>query len=207
MVTPPPRTQVYLYPRAGLRGFSGVSSALLELTDSMVRCTLIGKAGYSGWIAKRLQMPDLKERLKAGQHVSVFEFPRNAYQIQWPALAAGTAFKISQGGADWVVGFNPPRGTSPDNVIAAEMQVERVAGLFSGADARKQWRQALDPTGQHVPSSYQRPYAAPAAPRPQTPPTLPPPGWYPDPTNARAQRYWDGTRWTSFAQPPDPGHP
>lgn len=28
-------------------------------------------------------------------------------------------------------------------------------------------------------------------------PILPPPGWYPDPSGARAQRYWDGTRWDS----------
>lgn len=25
---------------------------------------------------------------------------------------------------------------------------------------------------------------------------LPPPGWYPDPTDPRAQRYWDGQSWT-----------
>ena len=26
---------------------------------------------------------------------------------------------------------------------------------------------------------------------------VPPPGWYPDPQDAQAQRYWDGSRWTN----------
>jgi hypothetical protein len=30
---------------------------------------------------------------------------------------------------------------------------------------------------------------------------LPPPGWYPDPSGARAQRYWDGARWDSATRP------
>jgi uncharacterized RDD family membrane protein YckC len=30
----------------------------------------------------------------------------------------------------------------------------------------------------------------------------PPPGWYPDPANPAATRYWDGTRWTAQTQPP-----
>lgn len=38
-------------------------------------------------------------------------------------------------------------------------------------------------------------------------PTLPPPGWYPDPYRARSQRWFDGSEWTSHAVPsetPDP---
>ena len=40
-----------------------------------------------------------------------------------------------------------------------------------------------------------------------TPPTgrqenTPPPGWYPDPSGAQAQRYWDGRQWTASMQPP-----
>jgi energy-coupling factor transporter transmembrane protein EcfT len=33
-------------------------------------------------------------------------------------------------------------------------------------------------------------------------PTLPPPGWYPDPSGAQAQSYWDGRQWTASMQPP-----
>lgn len=30
-----------------------------------------------------------------------------------------------------------------------------------------------------------------------TPPEVPPAGWYPDPHDSNAQRYWDGARWTA----------
>jgi TM2 domain-containing membrane protein YozV len=33
------------------------------------------------------------------------------------------------------------------------------------------------------------------------PPPLPPPGWYPDPNGAPAQRYFDGTKWTDQLAP------
>jgi Protein of unknown function (DUF2510) len=32
-------------------------------------------------------------------------------------------------------------------------------------------------------------------------PTLPPPGWYPDPSGGQSQRYWDGRQWTASMQP------
>jgi hypothetical protein len=35
-----------------------------------------------------------------------------------------------------------------------------------------------------------------------TPPTLPPPGWYPEPSGAQVQRFWDGRQWTASMQPP-----
>jgi hypothetical protein len=39
----------------------------------------------------------------------------------------------------------------------------------------------------------------------------PPPGWYPDPANAAAQRYWDGSAWTqqiaAGVQPTQPSVP
>lgn len=31
---------------------------------------------------------------------------------------------------------------------------------------------------------------------------MPPPGWYPDPVDARAQRWWDGTAWTEHVAYP-----
>jgi TM2 domain-containing membrane protein YozV len=34
-----------------------------------------------------------------------------------------------------------------------------------------------------------------------SPPPQPPPGWYPDPDGAPAQRYFDGTKWTDQLAP------
>jgi nitroimidazol reductase NimA-like FMN-containing flavoprotein (pyridoxamine 5'-phosphate oxidase superfamily) len=36
--------------------------------------------------------------------------------------------------------------------------------------------------------------------RRDTPPTSPPSGWYPDPSNPDGQRYWDGARWTEHVR-------
>ena len=33
-----------------------------------------------------------------------------------------------------------------------------------------------------------------------------PPGWYPDPSNASQQRYWDGSAWTDATAPGAPGY-
>ena len=33
-----------------------------------------------------------------------------------------------------------------------------------------------------------------------------PPGWYADPSSGGATRWWDGVRWTVYANPPTPPH-
>jgi hypothetical protein len=206
MATPPPQTEVWLYHTDHLNNWSyrycRASRALLELTESTVRCTLY--KGYSRWLARRIDVPDLKKRLRAGEPVTAFEFRYHGYHIKWPGLFWGTLFEISQGdGPKWALGLVARYGIYP--TIDG---INQTIALFSEGDVRRQWRQALDPTGQHVGSGLPRPYAAAAAPRQWTASTLPPPGWYPDPADARAQRYWDGTRWTSLAQPrPYPDHP
>ncbi|MGJ6981412.1 RDD family protein [Aestuariimicrobium soli] len=48
--------------------------------------------------------------------------------------------------------------------------------------------------------------ANPDAQRPSTGPgaSLPPMGWYPDPTDPAQERYWEGTRWTHNVRDPQP---
>jgi len=37
-------------------------------------------------------------------------------------------------------------------------------------------------------------------------PTSPPAGWYPDPSGAPAQRYWDGNSWSGHVTPTGPSY-
>jgi hypothetical protein len=110
--------------------YAALPTAELQLTDATVRCILKGSSGYAGWLAARLRIPDLKERLAAGQQVVVFEYPRNGYQTKWPKIAAGTAFQISLGESPWSVSFVTP------GVGSAAYQGDR--------KNREQWRDVLD---------------------------------------------------------------
>lgn len=45
------------------------------------------------------------------------------------------------------------------------------------------------------------PVGSPSDPVQTSPPPLPPPGWFPDPTGTSTHRYWDGQHWTEHTQP------
>jgi hypothetical protein len=131
-VSPPPRTELYLYDSRG------PAIAQLELTDRTVRCTVKGKRGYARWLSERLEIPDLKKRLKDGQQVTVFEFPRYSCDITWPEWTPrGACVQVRQGDAPvWFLAFSLPGrvpvGSENKNYLAGTCQ---------------QWREALSPTG------------------------------------------------------------
>jgi hypothetical protein len=160
LTTSPPRTQAFLFhhrPRFGV--FSGINPfawplrgrprVALELTDQSVRCTVV--AGHARWLAERLQLPDLKERVKTEQ-VTVFEFARNGYEINWPKYDMGTLFQIGEPGATpWTVSFTHIRnyggeiGTSWWDIINMLMNSQSILHEGAGRGVRGEWRQALDP--------------------------------------------------------------
>jgi hypothetical protein len=150
--TPPPRTELYLLRRRSRLGvFASLNPffisdlidrplARLELTDRTVRCTLTGrfKLKHPGWLAKRLQIPDLQERVNNGEEVLVFEFARDAYQITWPTLSFGTLFEISEPASEpWIVSFGMPRDYERESWFT-------YIDLMNNGE-RQQWRQALSP--------------------------------------------------------------
>lgn len=156
--TPPPQTELFLLRRrpwlgvfAGLNPFSigdliERPLARLELTDRTVRCTLVRgrKLKHAGWLARRLQIPDLAERVKAGDEVTVFELPRDAYLIKWPKLGAGTLFEIGgPSSPPWIVSFGMPRDYEHESWLAFYD--------FLMMNERRQWREALSPTGCELP--------------------------------------------------------
>jgi hypothetical protein len=132
-VTPPPRTELYLYDLSRL----GYPIAQLELTDRTMRCTVKGKRGYARWLSKRLEIPDLKKRLEDGQQVTVFDFPRYGCDITWPDwVPRGDCLpQVRQGDAAvWSLAFFYP-GRAP-----SESEYKNLAGTC------QKWREALDPT-------------------------------------------------------------
>ena len=151
--TPPPLTDVYLLrrrpmlsvlwglPYSGLLHQGSPPIARLELTDQTVRCTLVDKSGHARWLARRLQLPDLKKRLKTGP-VTVFEFPRNGYDITWPDTSLGAVCEIRQGTADsWVVSFMLPADYEDFDVL----RYFHAFRAYQTRGVRRQWRKALDP--------------------------------------------------------------
>jgi hypothetical protein len=161
--TPPPRTEAYLLhhrPRFGVFSrfnilaypFRGRPLVALELNDQSVRCTILGRVeSHPRWLAKRLGMPDLKERVKSGQ-VTVFELPRHGYEITWPKYDFGTLFQIgAPGDQPWTVAFNHGRDYTDDfgfdwwNIASAFADLQSLISEGRTHPARDQWRQALKP--------------------------------------------------------------
>lgn len=162
--TPPPLTDVYLLrrrpmlsvfwglPYVGLLHRGSPPIARLELTDQTVRCTLIDKSGHAGWLERRLQVKDLKKRLKAREQVTVFEFPRDGYDISWPDTSLGTVCEIRHGPTDsWVISFTLPADYEDFDVLRYFHAVR----AYQTRGVRRQWRRALNPRA--APSTLDEP--------------------------------------------------
>lgn len=116
--------------------------ARLELTDRTVRCTLVtrNKLKRTGWLADRLGISDLAERVSAGNEVPVFEFARGTYQITWPTLGMGTVFEITDASSDpWVVTFGKPQDFSHVSLFTLPI----IITTFMKSPQRQQWRNVL----------------------------------------------------------------
>jgi len=127
--TPPPKTKAYLLQN---RANSFFAVAELELTDTTLRCRVTGDAG---WIAKELGIPDLKERLAAGESITAFEFARDGLKIKWLKQLMGAGFQVGNAeGRQWIVSLIYPSG------FLALLEV------FEARGARKEWRAVLPAT-------------------------------------------------------------
>lgn len=152
--TPPPMTDVYLLrrrpmlsvfwglPYAGLLHRGSPPIARLEITDQTVRCTLVDKSGHAGWLARRLHVPDLKKRLKNGEPVTVFEFPRDDYEVSWPDFSLGNLCEIRhRQGEPWFISFTLPADYEDFDFIRYFHAIR----AFQTRAVRRQWRDALEP--------------------------------------------------------------
>ena len=94
-------------------------------------------------------MPDLKKRLKAGERVTVFEFPRGGYDIDWPLHSLGTLCEIRHGVENrWTIAFTLPTGYERNDLF----RYANVLRAYQTRSVRGQWRQALGRAGRRVPS-------------------------------------------------------
>lgn len=125
-ISGPPRTDAYLLQNRTNPNFA---TADLELTDRSLVCRV---TGYAGWLEKVLSIPDLKDRLKAGETVVAFEIPRDVLKPKWLKQFFGGGFMLTDvGGTQWLVSMAYPSG---------------VLSVVDGLNERakfKQWRHAL----------------------------------------------------------------
>jgi hypothetical protein len=98
-------TKVYLLQS---RANSIYADGELELTATTLRCRV---TGHAGWPAKELRIPDLKERLAAGEAMTAFEFRRDGLKVEVAQAVTRWRFRVSHdGGRAWTVSLIHPSG-------------------------------------------------------------------------------------------------
>jgi hypothetical protein len=127
--TPPPRTELYLFDPSMIYG---PRIAQLELTDRTVRCTVEGTRGDARWTSRRLEIPDLKKRLKHGHQVTVFELPCYSCDTMWPEWVPPSACFHVKGTAQFGFAFVRPARKPTESEY------------MNLASTCQQWREALD---------------------------------------------------------------
>jgi hypothetical protein len=128
-LSPPPRAEVYLVQN---RLNPTPTRALLELTDSKLRCTV---QDYSKWVEKALGISDLKSQLQGHDAVVAFDFRRDQLKIKWLKRFLKAGFSVSAGNSrGWLVSLVYPTG------IVAFVEV------VDGWDVHNEWRRALSPS-------------------------------------------------------------
>lgn len=117
---------------------------------------------------------------------------RSIASIQWkpPGLAVNGYIEFS------VAGGNESRSRFGTATFDATKNENAVVVMLQQVPAFDVLRAAID--GALAGNFPPRAYGA-TQPPPPAPPV--PPGWYPDPRGAQAQRFWDGMRWTDHTAP------
>jgi hypothetical protein len=103
----------------------------LWVDAARIRFTLAPAAseGSLGWLEEALGQPNLKQRLKDGEQITLFDAERSQVETSFPVVSGGAAAEMKIDGRQWMVWFSFP-GSS-------------VLSLISGRKAAKQWKGVL----------------------------------------------------------------
>lgn len=87
-----------------------------------------------GWVAKKLNDPDLASKLKSGEAITAFSWNVGEFKVSWPTMYAGSAIEVTgPTGASWFIAFDYPSGGALSQSIS----------LFTGRKKGKVWKKAL----------------------------------------------------------------
>lgn len=124
--SPPPTTKAYLLQN---RTNAYFATCELELTASTLRCRVTSD---TGWVAERLDIPDLGQRLAAREPVLAFDFQRGRMRLTWLRQFFRGGFTVGEPGSrTWLVSLVNPAG--PLAMLDA----------FFERGVHRQWRAAL----------------------------------------------------------------
>ncbi|MCU1361518.1 MAG: hypothetical protein JWN99_2807 [Ilumatobacteraceae bacterium] len=102
-------------------------------TISFTLGAMAGEASL-GWVEKRLGSHGLADRLKGGEKVQAFSWPKGSFEASWPKLYGGSVVEVNgSDGTSWLISLDYPSGGSISQTIS----------LFTGRKKGKAWKAAL----------------------------------------------------------------